>query len=111
MGGGATVSGQLLMIYQPGLVDFNLGRSGRAQVSDGSKGMGTDGAGLNPQATVAITFATPLSEFGAYWGAFTGGNLPDTASISLSFFGAGHSLLGSEVFTIHTPRSGEIPIT
>ncbi len=83
LGGFARISNPGLFIYQPGTVDASLGLSGFAQTSDGVKGLqvGAD----DPVTT--ITFASPITKFGAYWGAQTFGG---ATTIDLEFFDAAH---------------------
>jgi len=94
MGGSATISNPLMIVYSPLLIriaDFSLVNSGMAQVSDGQKGMGVNAAAQ----TVTISFSTPVTDFGAYWGAATysasdPANGSDPATVTL-LFGDGSS--------------------
>lgn len=68
MGGGAFISSSLMSVYLTNsATSFGLGSSGNAQVANGGKGMGLDGFAQ----TATITFANPMVDFGAYWGAAT----------------------------------------
>ena len=80
MGGGATISSPRMAVYNPNTAaNFGLGSSGSALISDGVHGMGLD----NPAQTATITFANPVGDFGAYWGANTPPN-PSTVSLAFS---------------------------
>lgn len=76
MGGGATIANNYMVIYEPGVANLDLVSSGRAQVSDGVKGMGVYRSGQ----TAVITFLHPIFDFGAYWGSVTFG-APEAVSI------------------------------
>jgi hypothetical protein len=68
MGGGASISSSLMSVYLTNSdTSFGLGSSGNVKVADGTKGMGLDGFAQ----TATITFANPVVDFGAYWGAAT----------------------------------------
>ncbi|MHC4217339.1 MAG: hypothetical protein ACYSU7_02675 [Planctomycetota bacterium] len=82
--GEATITVALMSIYEPGVAEFLLGTSGAAQVADGVKGMGI---GFEDFDTVAlIEFETPVTDFGAFWGAATGSIFGDPAAIAITFF-------------------------
>ncbi len=72
-GGNAMVSspfsgqGGILVVYSPFIDGFGLGNYGSAGVSDGQNGMGIN-TGF-PGQPVKIDFATPVTDFGGYWGA------------------------------------------
>jgi hypothetical protein len=84
-GGQATITNPVMAIYEPGFAEFGLGSSGLcAQVADGTKAMGLNG----PDQTAVIEFATPVTEFGAWWGGTTGGKFPDPNTIAVSFYDA-----------------------
>ena len=68
MGGSAFISNSHIAVYLTNSdTSFGLGSSGDARVADGTKGMGLDGFAQ----TATITFANPVVDFGAYWGAAT----------------------------------------
>jgi hypothetical protein len=68
MGGGAIISSSRMSVYLTNSASsFGLGSSGHAKVADGAKGMGLGGFAQ----TATITFANPVVDFGAYWGAAT----------------------------------------
>ena len=100
MGGAATVTNPNLYVYESG--DWTLATSGEALTSDGVKGLGFDG---NPS-SATITFSSPVTSFGAYWGAPTGGTFPEPATVSLSFFDVNNAPIGTESFTYNRPGDG-----
>ena len=103
MGGGASISNSVMVVYEPGVADFGLGDSGFAQVSDGAKGMGINNSGE----TTTITFTSPVSNFGAFWGAATGaGFLPSPGTITISFFDVFSLPIGTDPFTYVRPGDG-----
>lgn len=68
MGGDAFISNSRMCVYLTNSSrSFGLGSSGNAGVADGTKGMGLSGFAQ----TATITFASPVVDFGAYWGAAT----------------------------------------
>jgi len=68
MGGSASISSSLMSVYLTNSdTSFGLGSSGNAKVADGAQGMGLNGFAQ----TATITFANPVADFGAYWGAAT----------------------------------------
>ena len=107
MGGGASISSPVMAVYEPGVgIDFSLGNSGYAQVSDGAKGMGIN----NFAETTTITFTNPVPNFGAFWGAATGEDffLPSPATVTVSFFDLGNNSIGTEQFTYVRPGDGAL---
>ena len=103
MGGAATISNSRMVIYEAGVVDFNLLSSGFAQAHDGAKGMG-----LNFSAqTATIEFASSVTSFGGYWGAVTGGGFPDPATVSFDFFDSTNTLIDSKSFTYSRTGIGD----
>jgi hypothetical protein len=107
MGGGASISSPVMAVYEPGAgAYFGLGDSGYAQVSAGAKGMGIDMSA----ATATITFTNPVPNFGAFWGAVTGGifNLPSPATVTVSFFDVLNQPIGTEQFTYVRPDDGAL---
>jgi hypothetical protein len=65
-GGAASLSSLApIGIYEPGAAEHFIGiPSVAARVSDGRKGLAVSGAG----ATTVLSFAAPVTDFGAYWG-------------------------------------------
>src|SRR5437588_333512 len=78
-------------IYGPG--GWGLGSSGSAQSSDGTKGLAVIGGSQ----TATITFASPVSDFGAFWGDATG-SFPDPNTVSVSFFDSFGALIDTATF-------------
>ena len=76
-----------LFVYQPGVVDMPLGGFGNAPVEDGVKGL----ALASSSDTGTITFASPLSAFGGYWGASS-----DSPVITVNFYN-GATNVGTEL--------------
>src|SRR6185295_17157535 len=104
MGGAATISNPFMKVFiDNGINEFGLGTSGSAQPSDGVKAMGLN----RSEQTATITFDLPVSDFGAYWGAATHSTLGDPANISISFFDASDSLIGSEIFSYSRSTQGD----
>jgi len=94
-GGEATIANPLMVIYEPGYADFGIGSSGLcAQTADGTRAMGLNAA----DQTAVIEFVTPVTEFGAWWGATTGGNFPDPNTITVSFYDTAGALIESLSF-------------
>jgi hypothetical protein len=102
MGGGASISNPVMAIYEPGVAVFGLGSSGLADVSDGKKGMGLD----EFASTATITFTTPMSAFGAYWGAATFDD-DDEAIVSVDFYDEFGGLIDSVTFAYAHQDSGD----
>lgn len=100
LGGFARIFNPGLFIYEPGTVDASLGLSGFAQTSDGVKGLqvGSD----DPLTT--IKFASPVTKFGAYWGAQTFGG---ATTIDLEFFNASHKSFATLSFDYNHEESGD----
>ncbi len=69
------------------------------RASDGSRYGYLGGTSPN---VVSYTFQTPISQFGAYWGHYTGGSWPDPAVIHVSFL----DVCGTEVGTAEFTYSG-----
>ncbi|MCL4740980.1 MAG: PEP-CTERM sorting domain-containing protein [Phycisphaerales bacterium] len=97
-GGNAMVSSQwsgqggILVVYSPFIDGFGLGNYGLAGVSDGQNGMGIN-TGF-PGSPVKIDFATPVTDFGGYWGAAEVFGNP-SAPIQFDFYDANGGLVGS----------------
>ena len=91
MGGSASISNPFMQVYEPGVATFIIGGSPLvfAQVSDGVKGMGLN----NFSQTANITFTTPVTEFGAYWGSGSPSN-----GVVISFFDVNNFLIDSLFF-------------
>jgi hypothetical protein len=107
MGGFATISTTAaggMIVYEPAVAPaiFGLGESGDAQVSDGVKGMG-----INDEGTTTIVFDSPVTDFGAFWGAATGLGFPDPANVTISFFDASSALIGTENFNYSRTFAGD----
>lgn len=101
-GGIATISaGGVMAVYDPVLAPFGLGSSGPAQVADGVQGMGIDRQ--NVMAT--INFSTPIFDFGAFWGAST--NNQDPESIDFSFYDVDDILIDSDSFLYSRSQQGD----
>lgn len=92
LSGEAAIFGSDGYIYRLWTDCVGLGR-GFALVSDGSQGM------YSWAGPVTITFSTPVTEFGAYWGLAFGGDLPDPNTLQLSFFDVSDDLVGTTSFT------------
>lgn len=103
MGGAATISGAQMAVFQPGVFDWSLGSSGYAQTANGTRAFGAGGAG---DQTTTILFATPVSDFGGYWGAFTSVYDGDPALIAISFYDATDALLATQVASYSRPSDG-----
>ncbi len=95
MGGSASIANGLMVVYvDPGAALFNLGDFGDASVSDGTKGMGVNGASQ----TTTITFDTAVDSFGAYWAyAYVSGDLVDP--LTVEFLDAAGSVIGTDTIT------------
>ncbi|MEX2093742.1 MAG: hypothetical protein WD971_13745 [Pirellulales bacterium] len=84
-------------IYEPNTANYYLGSSGPAQVFDGDKGVGL--ASTGPQVlpefieSASITFLSPITSFGGYWGAGTD-YLYDPEIIEFQFFDANDNRIG-----------------
>jgi hypothetical protein len=107
MGGFAAISTTApggMIVYEPAIATafFGLGTSGDAKASDGVKGMGIDDEG-----TTTIVFDSPVTDFGAFWGAATGSGFPDPANVTLSFFDAATALIGTENFNYSRSTTGD----
>jgi len=103
-GGQATISNPYMVIYEPGSATFNLSRNGSAQVADGFNGLGIDQetAGFhNQDPTADITFTTPVSSFGGFWGSCFQGSVQCFGGglITVTFFDSSNSLIDSINFT------------
>ena len=63
-----------------------------------------------PAGTTAITFTNPVPNFGAFWGAATGGvlSLPSPATVTISFFDVLSQPIGTEQFTYVRPGDGAL---
>lgn len=95
MGGRASVLSPSMVIYEPGILDYGLGSSGYASISDGAKALGSSGF----EQSTTIVFAEAMLSFGAYWGAFTHTQIGgDPAWVSVSFFDESDGLIGTEDF-------------
>jgi PEP-CTERM motif-containing protein len=101
MAGFATIgsdTANTLLVYRPGTSSsFRIGDSGvppygEAQVAEGSQALGVSSS----TSTTFIDFATPVTDFGAYWGAPTRGS---PASFQVTFFDSLGSSTGTEEFT------------
>jgi hypothetical protein len=97
--GQATITHPLVGIFEPTSADYSLGTSGKSQITDGRKGLGLGSTG--PQVLpefvepASITFVTPLSSFGGYWGAGTD-YLFDPQVIEFQFFNTLGVSIGSD---------------
>lgn len=101
-GGIATISaGGVMAIYDPVLASFGLGTSGPAQVADGTQGMGIDA--INQTGT--IDFSTPILDFGAFWGASTSSNDPE--SIDFNFYDVNDVLIDSDSIMYSRSQQGD----
>jgi len=98
MGGQATVSHPQMDVYQSSGTFFlvGLGTSGFALTADGIKGMTIGGLSQ----TAVIVFDIPVSQFGAYWAAYTDPPFAsDPAVYDISFFDESSALIGTQQFT------------
>jgi hypothetical protein len=82
MDGAGAIWGNALYVYEPGVAPFLLAAGIEAGTMDGTRAMGADIDG----AATSITFDTPVTMFGAYWGA-------QSTWIDLIFFDAGDSII------------------
>ena len=99
-GGSAEISNPLMAVYEPSsLWVFSLYTSGPAQVADGLRGMGMN----DHSSTTRITFLTPVTMFGGYWGTVTGGAFPTPNSVALSFFDTLGAPIARDTFTYFRP--------
>ena len=107
-GGRATITHDFMAVYGPPST-FGLGTSGTAQVFDGVKGMGLDRSEEFGAGPAIIDFSTPVTEFGAYWGAATGdgGDLGDPAVVTVSFFDTGGGLIDTITFDYSHSDTGD----
>lgn len=105
MDGAAAISNPFMAVYEPTdpLAFFSLNTSGLAQVSDGSKGMGIDSISQ----TTTITFSSPTTAFGAFWGEGTGGGLPDPNTVVLNFFDVFGNPIGTDSFSYSHSSLGD----
>lgn len=96
-GGAATIVGNRFAVYRPGGGDggWSFQTSGQANVFDGTKGVGYEGA----QQTGTFRFASPLQDFGGYWGAATGPAIGDPSTVQIRFLDALGVILDSTQFT------------
>jgi len=86
-GGGAThnrLSGTSPNIWSSG--GWGLGGNGSAQAADGSQGFG-----INSNASGEFVFDTPITSFGAYFGTAYPGD-----TMFLEFYDAGNTLIGTQ---------------
>ncbi len=82
LGGTASIENPYMVVYESagGQANFGLAYNGNAKTADGIKGMGID----REDSTTLVTFLTPVSAFGAYWGAAESLPAP-TDDITLTF--------------------------
>jgi hypothetical protein len=110
MGGAAMISHPFMAVYEPtvSLAFFDLNTSGFAQVADGSKGIGSHSiASLSSSRTTTITFLSPISAFGAFWGALTGGGIGDPNTVVLDFFDVFGNPIGTDSFAYSHSSLGD----
>ena len=103
MGGAASISNPLMVIYEPGVATFSLLDSGNAGIVDGDKGMGLNAA----TQAATVEFAAPVTSFGGYWGAVTGSPFPNPATVSFDFFDGANNLIDSKSFTYSRTGIGD----
>lgn len=111
-GGAASVSspfsgqGGIIVVYNPGAgATFGLGNYGSAQVSDGAQGSGVN-TGF-PGAPISINFATPVVDFGGFWGAADIFGDP-TVPIVFDFYDVSGGLIGSQTIQYSAPGDGAL---
>jgi hypothetical protein len=99
LAGTATISHPRMGIFEPRSANYSLGSSGSSQIAEGRKGIGLDFTGpqVLPQyvESASITFSTPLSTFGGYWGAATD-YLFDPEVIEFRFYDVAGNLVGTD---------------
>jgi len=101
MGGAASITHPQMAVYEPtapGNANFGLSAF-NAKVQDGLKGMGID-TPTPILETASISFTLPISDYGAFWGSDTTQPL-----ITLSFYDAADSLIGTASFNYVSPDS------
>ena len=101
LNGLATISHPKMGIYEPDNANYYLGSSGPAQTAHGQKGVGLEVTGpqILPEyiEPASITFVTPISAFGGYWGAGTD-YLYDPEVIEFQFFDTAGNLVGADAW-------------
>ncbi len=100
-GGRATISGSYEFIWKTASTlgtpfGFGLGPFD-AQAYDGTHGYGTSLA----YGTTQITFSSPVTDFGGYWGSAVTPLIPTT----FDFYGSGGTLIGTSSFTYSSPNN------
>lgn len=95
MSGNAIISNRNMVAYGPDSCGFGLGYYGDATVFDGKRALG-----INSQGPASITFQSPITEFGGYWGASKEYSWA-VPSIQVIFYDTGGNLVESKSFNFY----------